>query len=226
MRSIIQHLEDSLADTVLSKAEKVELKSLVNNHSLSDQDISVLRSKIYSLAMEKATAENFSFIIDWIKAANNALITSSQGSSADVFFSPGEECRNAIINRINGAIHQVSICVFTISDDRITDSIITAHKKGVNVKIITDNDKSWDEGSDVKQLARLGVSVKMDSTPNHMHHKFMVVDNKSLLTGSYNWTLSAMRYNHENILITEEPGVVRSFLKEFDNLWRQMVEYK
>ena len=70
------------------------------------------------------------------------------------------------------------------------------------------------------------MAIKMDATPNHMHHKFMVVDNKSLLTGSYNWTVSAMRYNHENILITEEAGVVRSFLKEFENLWRQMVEYK
>lgn len=123
-------------------------------------------------------------------------------------------------------MNQINICVFTISDDRITDAIITAHKKGVGFKIITDNDKLWDEGSDIKQLAKLGVCIKMDATPNHMHHKFMVVDNKSLLTGSYNWTVSAMRYNHENILITEEAGVVRSFLKEFDNLWRQMVEYR
>ncbi|MBL7872424.1 MAG: DUF1669 domain-containing protein [Cyclobacteriaceae bacterium] len=225
MELIIQHLQSSLEDTILSKAEKGELKSLVSKHSLSDHELSILRSKIYSLAMEKANAENYSFIIEWIKAANNALLTSSQGAT-DVFFSPGEECRNAIISRINGAIHQLGICVFTISDDRITDAIVTAHKKGVNVKIITDNDKSWDEGSDIKQLARAGVSIKMDSTPNHMHHKFMVVDNKSLLTGSYNWTMSAMRYNHENILITEETGVVRSFLKEFENLWRQMVEYK
>jgi phosphatidylserine/phosphatidylglycerophosphate/cardiolipin synthase-like enzyme len=224
MELIIQHLQNSLEDTILSKAEKGELKLLVSKHSLSDHELSFLRSKIYSLAMEKANAENYSFIIEWIKAANNALVTNSEG--AGVFFSPGEECRNAIIQRINGAINQIGICVFTISDDRITDAIVTAHKKGVNVKIITDNDKSWDEGSDIKQLAKVGVPIKMDSTPNHMHHKFMVVDSKALLTGSYNWTVSAMRYNHENILITEEAGVVRSFLKEFDNLWRQMIEYK
>ncbi len=226
MDSIIQHLQSSLDDTVLSKSEKVELKALVNNRSLSDQELSFLRSKIYSLALEKATSENYSFVIEWVRAVNNALLSIPSIASSDVFFSPGEESRNAIIKRIGGAVNQISICVFTISDDRITDSIITAHKKGVNIKIITDNDKSWDEGSDIKQLARAGVTIKMDSTPNHMHHKFMVVDNKSLLTGSYNWTLSAMRFNHENILITEEAGVVRSFLKEFENLWRQMVEYK
>jgi mitochondrial cardiolipin hydrolase len=226
MEEIIQHLHTSIEDTILSKSEKVELKSLVSKQPLSEQDLSFLRSKIYSLAMEKATAENYSFVIEWVRAVNNALLSIPSIASSDVFFSPGEESRNAIIKRIGGAVNQVSICVFTISDDRITDAIITAHKKGVNIKIITDNDKSWDEGSDIKQLARQGVAIKMDATPNHMHHKFMVVDNKSLLTGSYNWTVSAMRYNHENILITEEAGVVRSFLKEFENLWRQMVEYK
>lgn len=225
MEEIIQHLNASIEDIILSKSEKVELKSLLNKRPLNDQELSFLRSRIYSLALEKATAENYSFVIEWIKSVNNALVASPSASS-DVFFSPGEESRNAIVKRIGGALNQINICVFTISDDRITDAIITAHQKGVNIKIITDNDKSWDEGSDIKQLARAGVAIKMDSTPNHMHHKFMVVDNKSLLTGSYNWTLSAMRYNHENILITEEAGVVRSFLKEFENLWRQMVVYK
>lgn len=225
MEEIIQHLHTSIEDAILSKSEKVELKSLVSKQPLSEQNLSFLRSKIYSLAKEKATAENFSFILDWTKAANNLLIATPPESSGAVF-SPGEECRNAILRKINEAVNQINICVFTISDDRITDAIITAHKKGVGIKIITDNDKLWDEGSDIKQLAKLGVCIKMDATPNHMHHKFMVVDNKSLLTGSYNWTVSAMRYNHENILITEEAGVVRSFLKEFDNLWRQMVEYR
>lgn len=80
MELIIQHLQNSLEDTILSKAEKGELKSLVSKHSLSDHELSFLRSKIYSLAMEKANAENYSFIIEWIKAANNALVTNSEGA--------------------------------------------------------------------------------------------------------------------------------------------------
>jgi phosphatidylserine/phosphatidylglycerophosphate/cardiolipin synthase-like enzyme len=58
-----------------------------------------------------------------------------------------------------------------------------------------------------------------------MHHKFMVVDNRSLVTGSYNWTRSAAKYNHENVLLTRDPGAVRSFLKEFDLLWQKMRDY-
>lgn len=74
MEEIIQHLHTSIEDAILSKSEKVELKSLVSKQPLSEQNLSFLRSKIYSLAKEKATAENFSFILDWTKAANNLLI--------------------------------------------------------------------------------------------------------------------------------------------------------
>jgi phosphatidylserine/phosphatidylglycerophosphate/cardiolipin synthase-like enzyme len=58
-----------------------------------------------------------------------------------------------------------------------------------------------------------------------MHHKFMVVDDSSLITGSYNWTLSAAKYNHENVLLTTEGGLVKSFLKEFGQLWHHMEPY-
>ncbi len=77
-------------------------------------------------------------------------------------------------------------------------------------------------GSDIERLARAGVAIKMDTTPNHMHNKFMLADQSSLITGSYNWTLSAARYNHENILITREAGVIKSFTNEFEHLWKVM----
>jgi phosphatidylserine/phosphatidylglycerophosphate/cardiolipin synthase-like enzyme len=123
-------------------------------------------------------------------------------------------------------VRDVKICVFTISDDRITDAIITTHKKGVQIQVITDNDKMEDEGSDIEQLADEGIPVKIDNTPNHMHHKFMVVDERALLTGSYNWTRSAARYNHENILLTRETPVIRSYLKEFSQLWKEMSTFR
>jgi len=52
----------------------------------------------------------------------------------------------------------------------------------------------------------------------HMHHKFAIMD-ETLLTGSYNWTRSAAQRNYENILVTEERGLLREFTKEFDQLW-------
>lgn len=123
---------------------------------------------------------------------------------------------------IDRATKQLLICVFTISDNNITKSLLAAHKRRVQIKLITDNDKSLDMGSDIDELARAGIAVKMDITPNHMHHKFMIADQRTLITGSYNWTLSAAKHNHENILVTSEAGVIKSFANEFEQLWNVM----
>ena len=142
-----------------------------------------------------------------------------------VFFSPGEDCVNHIIDLINEAYIQLDICVFTISDDRISRAIVEAMKNGVEIRIISDNFKVEDTGSDIEDLSRVGIPVKLDTTDNHMHHKFMIVDNKIVLTGSYNWTRSAALYNQENILSMDDEEVVSKFSNEFEKLWLRYDEF-
>ncbi|MBZ0245471.1 MAG: FAM83 family protein [Cyclobacteriaceae bacterium] len=225
MEEIINQLKLSIEDEIFSRSEKKSIKGLIGEHPLDGDQLNFLRSKIYEIANEKATSDNYPFILEWIKNANSALLTKTT-EKADAYFSPGDACRNTIINQIMYAINKINICVFTISDDRITSAILDSHRRGKEVRIITDNDKSLDLGSDIARLAKEGVAVKMDATPNHMHHKFMVVDDSVLVTGSYNWTLSAAKYNHENVLLTREGGVVKSFIKEFSQLWSTMEDYK
>lgn len=224
MDELIEQLRQSIQDEVFSKPERKSVRALVAEKTLDEQQLNFLRSKIYDLANEKITATNYKFILEWVKNANSALVT-NQSSFSDAYFSPGEACRNVIISQIKSATSHLQICVFTISDDYITDAIIGSHERGTQIKIITDNDKSLDEGSDIEQIAKLGIAVKMDRTTDHMHHKFMLVDGKALITGSYNWTRSAAKFNHENILLTREVGVVKSFLKEFDQLWKVTEEF-
>lgn len=61
--------------------------------------------------------------------------------------------------------------------------------------------------------------MRCDSGAVHMHHKFAVVDGRRLITGSLNWTLTAIQSNKENILVTEEPDLVLPFITEFKRLW-------
>ena len=143
----------------------------------------------------------------------------------EVFFSPGMDSLNAIINRLENARRRVDICVFTISDDRIKVKIKELFDKGIDVRIITDNDKCFDKGSDITELAKYGVKIKVDKTRAHMHHKFAVIDKKISITGSYNWTRSAEKYNFENILVTNSRSIARAFRKEFERLWNEMKEY-
>jgi cardiolipin hydrolase len=154
------------------------------------------------------------------------LSPSASKIKTGVYFSPGEECLNAIISCILAAKTSLKICVFTISDDRITRAILQAFQKGVAIELLTDNEKLFDKGSDIKELGMAGLTIRVDNTPNHMHHKFAIIDQTHVLTGSYNWTRSAALYNHENLLVSSDPLLVKPYLYEFDMLWAEMVPFQ
>jgi phosphatidylserine/phosphatidylglycerophosphate/cardiolipin synthase-like enzyme len=52
-----------------------------------------------------------------------------------------------------------------------------------------------------------------------MHHKFAIIDNRLLLTGSYNWTFSANNRNDENLMVIDDPEIIEIFQNQFINLW-------
>jgi len=54
-----------------------------------------------------------------------------------------------------------------------------------------------------------------------MHNKFAVLDGTVLLTGSFNWTRSAVLYNDENVLVLRDPGVARAYERQFEALWQR-----
>lgn len=78
---------------------------------------------------------------------------------------------------------------------------------------------AWPLSSFVFPFHSPGICVRCDSGAVHMHHKFAVVDGRRLITGSLNWTLTAIQSNKENILVTEEPDLVLPFITEFQRLW-------
>jgi cardiolipin hydrolase len=99
---------------------------------------------------------------------------------------------------------------------------VAAHQRGVVVRIITDNDKQYDLGSDIERLRGAGVALKVDESEHHMHHKFAVLDGASLLNGSYNWTRSAATFNEENLIVTSDAALVATFSRQFREMWQQL----
>ena len=136
-------------------------------------------------------------------------------------FSPGTDCLDLLTGTLRAARRSVDVCVFTITDDRISDLLAKLHERGIQVRILTDDEKMQDPGSDVARLARRGLPVRTDRALAHMHHKFAIVDGREVLGGSYNWTRGAVE-NWENLHATTSPRVVEAFQRQFDRLWERM----
>ena len=63
------------------------------------------------------------------------------------------------------------------------------------------------------------MNVRIDLSPEHMHHKFMIIDGRTVMTGSYNWTRSAETRNEENLISVDDPQLAIRFTEEFERIW-------
>ncbi|MCM8530452.1 MAG: phospholipase D-like domain-containing protein [Lentisphaeraceae bacterium] len=215
-------LEKIFSDFKVSRSEKEALEKVRLAQGWDSDQLAVLRSKAFDFAQEKATLKNFKQAISCLEDLNKLLLPEVPNEEiARATFSPGNDCRNEITHHLKTAKSSIDICVFTISDNVIVDQIIAAWERGVIVKIITDNDKQHDLGSDIIRIKDLGIPVVTDVTDNHMHHKFAVIDKSVLLLGSYNWTRSAATRNNEDLVVMNNQKVVIDFIEEFETLWKE-----
>ncbi len=221
IQKIYEQYVEVLEDNTLNRKESRSLQEMFEEIRPGRHDKHSLRSKLFDLAKNRINGNNSHVILEWLENSMKLLIDDYGDKTPEnrVYFSPGDECKHAIMDIINSARNKLRICVFTISDDDIANAIIRAHKRGVNIKIISDDDKQYDIGSDINKFINEDIPLKVDHTPNHMHNKFMTADNIICLTGSYNWTKSAARYNQENILICKDKSTIKKFDAEFNRLW-------
>ncbi len=221
MQQIEQLLVANLATGVMTSSDKKELKAIIKELQPDKHQLAFLRSRIFDLSKEALADKSAAQVITWLEEANKLLLPDeSYNEPYDlVTFSPGSDGKNLIKSQLSSAIKSLDICVFTISDNNISDVIIQMHKRGIKVRILTDDQKRYDAGSDIEILQNAGIAVRFDSSAQHMHHKFAIIDGERLLNGSYNWTRSAADYNFENLLVTNDEGLVKPFAKEFERLW-------
>jgi mitochondrial cardiolipin hydrolase len=212
-------LTSSLEDFALSRSEKKELKTHIAK--LAGDTIEQAKTRQLAFKLAHQAIEEFGQItaMDWLQGVIKLLYASENEIKANAYFSPGDDCLHHICRFIKEAQKSLDICVFTITDNRIVEVLAEAIDRKVNIRIISDNDKSEDQGSDLDRLLRMGIECRFDRTEAHMHHKFALADDGHLLTGSYNWTRSAAMVNDENIIVTDHPKLVKKFADKFSSMW-------
>ena len=223
-------LTRSFEDRHLSRRERQSLRELVV--SLDSDAIAKLREHAFQLARQSLAQGIDATILTWLEEVVTSLDSTARGSVeadpqtwSEAFFSPGEDCPRAIEQFLRRARKSIDICVFTITDDRLAQVVLEAHQRNIAVRILTDNDKAEDLGSDIDRFASAGLAVRVDRSPFHMHHKFAIGDGEALLTGSYNWTRGAARDNQENLVITNDPRLVGAFQAAFERLWNSLGDH-
>lgn len=218
-------LRSTLADGRLSRSERRALGESLDRHAHDDGSRSHCLSLAFRLAEEARGRIGDAATFDWLRAVSklvaNAGREPTRSRIAEVLFEPRDEVPPRLISMIEGCRQSLELCVFTITDNRLSGPIRSAHRRGVHVRVISDDLKARDRGSDIWRMAHEGLAVRVDPYPDHMHHKFGIFDRRVAVTGSYNWTRGAAERNLENVLVTDDPRLVTPFREEFERLWEQ-----
>lgn len=224
-QQVRQMLLQTLEDRRMTRGERKGLDRVLEHLNPDVHELALYRSVAFDLARESHPDLQPGAMLDWLEEVIRILeATRNEGdnpAAAEYSFSPQHDCPSRIGRLLGEARSTVDICVFTITDNRVTTAIIEAHQRQVAVRIISDNDKSGDLGSDIDRLLEIGIPVRIDRTDDHMHHKFAIFDHQLLLNGSYNWTRSAAERNRENFLVTGEPRFVEGYARLFEELWKE-----
>ena len=136
-------------------------------------------------------------------------------------FSPEEDCFDFILNELSKVKKSVYIAMFAFSDNRIAHYLKVLTSKRVRVSILADKD--WNLSSiysDTDEMSRY-TSVRLDVSQALLHEKFIIIDEKVLLTGSYNYTASAQTRNDEFVFKTRNSTIVNRFTDHFLSLWEE-----
>ncbi|MEZ6065912.1 MAG: phospholipase D-like domain-containing protein [Planctomycetaceae bacterium] len=219
-------LRATLDDLKLSRSERQAISAVLADVQPTSADLGRYRAVAFDLA-RGAVAGSHSprVLLDWLEEVIRVLQPPASNDQAaerpEVWFSPGDDCRNRIIGLLRQARSSVNLCVFTITDDLISNAILDTHRRGVRLRIMSDNDKASDLGSDLLKFERAGIPVRFDRGQHHMHHKFAIFDDEAVVTGSYNWTVGAALDNEEHIVVLHDTELVARFLSEFEKLWRE-----
>jgi phosphatidylserine/phosphatidylglycerophosphate/cardiolipin synthase-like enzyme len=146
-------------------------------------------------------------------------ISISPLAKTEVYFSLYDNPQKEIIKNINQAEAFINIAMYIFTDREIALPLIKARERGVKVRLYLDKDQVDYKYSQSRFLVQKGIKTRISSNNYIMHHKFAIIDNRLLLTGSYNWTFSANNRNDENLMVIDDPKIIEIFQNQFVNLW-------
>jgi phosphatidylserine/phosphatidylglycerophosphate/cardiolipin synthase-like enzyme len=136
--------------------------------------------------------------------------------STEVYFSPKGGCMEAVVRELKKARHEVLVQAYSFTADPITFALVEAKKRGAQVDILLDRSNEQESYSDLHILLEQGLAPLIDSSHAIAHNKIMIIDKRTLITGSYNFTNQAEHENAENLLVMKgHPELVQHYRQNF-----------
>ena len=144
------------------------------------------------------------------------------GTLVESYFTPEDDVAGErIVAYLRSARTSIAFMVFSLTAGGIAQALGEAMQRGVTVRGVFERGNASSLFSQYPSLKALGMDVLLDGNPDQMHHKVFIVDDRVVMTGSYNYSSSAEHANDENVLIVDDARLAQAYASEFRRVWQQ-----
>ncbi len=161
------------------------------------------------------------------KISDNKFDFTVDGIKIEVYFSPEDQIRDRIFSYLSTVNYNLYFAIYAFSDYQLANSFILLRSKGDKVYGIMDED--WDGpggyGYNIYEELKSKINVELDKNREGLwHNKFIIIDANTnsdpmVLTGSYNFTLSANYKNDENMIVIHSKKAADIYYNYFEKWW-------
>ena len=153
-----------------------------------------------------------------------ALVATTQAddtfspAKVSVHFSPKGGATETVVHEIGEAKSQILIQAYSFTSAPIAKALLNAVKRGgVKIHVILDRSNETDKYSAATFLNNAGIETQIDDQHGIAHNKIMIIDNATIITGSFNFTKAAEERNAENLLVIKDsPDLVKQYTENFN----------
>ncbi len=145
--------------------------------------------------------------------------------SIEAVFSREASVGQLIEDSIRSASRSIHAALYRFNSRRLARALSDAYMRGTDVRLVVDKGRFESSRATRELLGKLPFPGRLAQGKagqgSKMHHKFVVLDERTVLTGSYNWTYASEEKNHENLLVLSGQQLVEAHLLEFNELWTE-----
>jgi len=138
-------------------------------------------------------------------------------TTIETYFCPDDHCAYRVKEELKKAKESIYFMIFSFTHNGIGNILLLKHLDNITMQGVMEA-RQVSEYSEFQRLKYQGVDVVKDGNPNNMHHKVFVIDNKTVITGSFNPSNNGDKGNDENIMIIHDTEIASLFMKEFERV--------
>jgi phosphatidylserine/phosphatidylglycerophosphate/cardiolipin synthase-like enzyme len=141
------------------------------------------------------------------------------GTPIQIYFSPEDHVMDHMIPLVSSANSSIRFMAFSFTDFPLAKAMLDRSSAGVNVAGIFEKVGSETESSELHTFFCAKVPARQDGNPKFLHDKVIIVDNRFVISGSFNFSSNATENNDENVIIIDNPTIANLYTQEFERLW-------